>query len=119
MAQAVGILDATWNGKKIPLEKGATFNPGGMKNNPVIAGRQVFRSQEVVPSVLEGTTVLQRGQTLADIVPDGEGELQVTADTGQVWVVPDAFRTDVPAITGGDGGKIQIKLNGSLAQEIV
>ena len=118
MTQTVGIIDAIWNGQKIPLEKGATFNPGGRKNNTIIAGRQVFRSQEVVASKLDGTTVLARGQRLADVVPDGEGELQVICDTGQVFVVPDAFRTEVPDITGGEGGKVKIVWNGSPATEI-
>lgn len=118
MAQTVGIIDAIWNGQKIPLEKGATFNPGGLKNNPVVAGRQVFYSQEVVPSKLDGTTVLQAGQQLSALVPSGQGELQVICDTGQVFVVPDAFRLDVPDITGGEGGKVKIVWNGSPAVEV-
>lgn len=118
MTQTVGIIDAIWNGTKIPLEKGATFNAGGLKNNMVVAGRQVFRSQEMMPSKLEGTTVLAKGQTLTGMFPDSEGELQVICDTGQVFVVPDAFRLDVPDITGGEGGKVKVTWNGSPAVEI-
>ena len=118
MTQVVGIIDAIFNGQKIPLEKGAVFNPGGFKNNTVIAGRQVFRAQEVVASKLEGTTVLAAGQKLSDVIPQGEGELQVICDTGQTFVVPDAFRTEVPDITGGEGGKIKLVFNGSAAAEI-
>jgi hypothetical protein len=116
--QTVGVIDAIWQGTKIPLEKGATFNPGGYKNNTVIAGRQVFRSQEVVPSKLEGTTVLQKGQTFTAMFPETEGELQVICDTGQIFIVPDAFRLDVPDVTGGDGGKVKVTWNGSAAQEM-
>jgi hypothetical protein len=116
--QTVGVIDAIFQGRKLPLEKGAKFNPGGFKNNPVIAGRQVFRSQEVVASMLDGVTVLPKGTKLGDLLPDGEGELQVICDTGQVFVVPDAFRTEVPDVTGGDGGKIPVKIAGSPATEI-
>lgn len=118
MAQTLGIIDAIYVGTKIPLEKGAKFNPGGYKQNPVVAGRQVFYCNEVVASQLTGTTVLQAGQKLADLIPTGAGELQVICDTGQVYVVPDAFRTEVPDVTGGEGGKIELKFQGSPATEI-
>jgi len=42
----------------------------------------------------------------------------VFCDTGQVFVVPDMFRTEVPDVTGGEGGKIKITWNGSPGQEI-
>lgn len=114
----LGIIDAIWNGTKIPLEKGAKFNPGGMKQNVVIAGRQVDCAGEMTASMLDGTTWLQAGQKLGDILPTGKGELQVICDTGQVFIVPDAFRTDVPDITGGEGGKVPVKIAGSPATEI-
>lgn len=118
MAQTLGIIDAVFGGQKIPLEKGAKFNPGGVKQNPVVVGRQVHYCQEVVPSQLTGTTVLQNGQRLADLIPSGAQELQVICDTGQTFIVPDAFRTEVPDITGGEGGKIELKLQGSPSTEI-
>ncbi len=117
MGQALGVIDAIYRGMKIPLEKGAKFNPGGYKQNPVIAGGQVYYSREPVASQLTGTTVLKKGQKLADLVPTGEGELQVLCDTGQTFVVPDAFRTEVPDLTGGEGGKIELKFQGSAATE--
>jgi len=118
MAQTLGIIDAIWNGLHIPLEKGAVFNPGGVKQNPVLVGGQVHYSNETVQSKLEGTTVLQRGQRLDTLIPRGAYEMQVFCDTGQVFVVPDMFRTEVPDVTGGEGGKIKITWNGSPGQEI-
>ena len=118
MAQTVGVIDAIFLGRKLPLEKGATFTPGGLKTNPVIAGRSVYRSQEVVASTLEGVTVLPTGTRLADLLPDGEGELQVICDSGQTFIVADAFRTDVPDVTGGEGGKVPVKMSGSPATEL-
>ena len=118
MAQTVGIIDAIFNGVKIPLEKGATFNPGGLKNNPVIVGRQVHRSQEMTASMLKGTTVLRRGQKLSSLIPKDEGELQVKCDTGQTFTVPDAFLQNIPDVTGGEGGKIQLEFAGSEATEL-
>ena len=119
MAQAVGIIDLVWKGVKVPLEKGATFNKGGMKNNPVVVGRQVHRSQEFMQSTIKGTTVLLRGQKLSDVIGDGtEGEAQVKCDTGQSFLVPDAFLTAIPDVTGGEGGKIALEFAGSEGLEI-
>jgi hypothetical protein len=118
LAQVLGIIDAVWGGQKIPLEKGATFSPGGYKQTAVIVSRQVHYSQEVVASKLEGTTVLQAGQRLDTLIPPGAQEMQVICDTGQSFIIPDMFRLEVPDVTGGEGGKIKITWNGSPATEI-
>lgn len=119
MAQALGIIDLIWKGTKIPLEKGATFNKGGMRNTPVVVGRQVHRSQEFMQSTIKGVTVLLAGQRLTDLLGDGtEGEAQVKCDTGQNFLVPDAFLTAIPDVTGGEGGKIGLEFAGSEALEI-
>ena len=119
MAQAVGIIDVVWKGVKIPTEKGATFNPGGMQNNAVVVGRQVHRSQEFMASAVKFTTVLLAGQRLTDVIGNGqEGEMQVKCDTGQTFLIPDAFLTKKPDVTGGEGGKIALEFAGSEALEI-
>ena len=119
MAQAVGIIDIVWKGVKVPLEKGATLNKGGMQNNPVVVGRQVHRSQEFTQSTVKGTTVLLAGQRLTDVIGNGqEGEMQVKCDTGQIFLIPDAFLTKIPDLTGGEGGKIALEFAGSEALEI-
>ncbi|MDU7520202.1 MAG: phage tail tube protein [Roseomonas mucosa] len=110
MAQYLGIIDVIWRGRKIPMEKGAKFRLGGLKNNQVVTGRQVGRAQEWVPSTCEGTTTLNRGMKWADIWTADEGELQINCDTGQSYVSTDAFlEGDPPEITGGEGGKITLK----------
>lgn len=119
--QTLGIIDIIWNGLKIPVEKGTgTYTPGGMQNKTVVAGRQVFRSQEFVPSEAEATTVFRRGDSLlTKIDPNVEGELQVVCDTGQVFMHTDAFIVDKPKITAGDGGKVAIKWNAGEPLELV
>ena len=109
MSQVVGIIDILWLGRKIPTEKGAKFMPGALKNNPVVAGRRVHRSQEFKAGEVSCTTVFPAGAKYADMYSSGEGELQVLCDSGQVLVWPDAFLSDVPGITGGDGGKVELK----------
>ena len=116
--QVVGVVDAVWKGVKLPLKKGATFAPGGLKNNAIVFGRQTVRSMEGVSSKLEGTFPFRKGDVLTDVIGDmSEGELQVVCDTGQTFVVVDAFLEEPPGFTGGEGER-KATWMGSPAQEI-
>jgi len=117
--QTLGIVDIVWRGRNIPVEKGAKFKIGGIKNNPVTYGRKVGRAQEFIGSEATATTNLERGQRWGNTWDAGEGELQVVCDTGQTYVMDDAFLTDIPEITGGEGGKIELQWMASAPEEIL
>ncbi|ABS69710.1 conserved hypothetical protein [Xanthobacter versatilis] len=119
MAQVLGIIDIIWRGKKIPVEKGAKLKLGGIKNNPVTYGRRVSRAQEFMASEISATTHLERGKSYSDIYDEGEGELQCICDTGHTFVFPEAFLTDIPEMTGGEGGKMDLKWSAGLYEEIM
>jgi hypothetical protein len=108
--QTLGIIDIVWKGQKIPVEKGAKIRIGGLKANPVMSGRRVGYAHEWQNSEVTATTHLQRGQSFKTLYSAGEGELQVLCDTGQTYIMADAFLVDDrPEITGGEGGKIELK----------
>lgn len=120
MAQVLGIVDIIWRGQNIPVEKGAKIRPGGIKNNAVTYGRKTARAQEVQGSEVTATTNLEKDQRWGNLWDAGEGELQVVCDTGQTFVIADAFLVDdIPEITGGEGGKIELKWAGSAAEEVI
>ena len=109
MASTLGIIDIVWRGQKLAVERGASLRLGGLKNNPVITGRQIHRSAEMEASEITATIPLLRGQRLLDLYGDGrEGELQCVCDTGQTYVFADAFLTNRPEVTGGEGGKVEL-----------
>jgi len=120
MTQVLGIIDIIWRGRNIPVEKGAKFRIGGLKNNPVTYGRKVGRAQEYQGSMVTATTNLERGQRLGNLLDSGEGELQVRCDTGQTYVLKDAFLSgDRPETTGGEGGKIELNWEGGTPTEVL
>ena len=117
--QVLGIIDIVWRGRNLSVEKGAKIKIGGIKNNAVTYGRKVARAQEFESSEVSATTHFERGQRWGDIWSADEGELQVVCDTGQSFIINDAFLTDIPDITGGEGGKIELKWSGSSPTEVL
>lgn len=118
MAQALGIIDLEWRGRNLAVEKGAKIKPGGLQNNPVTYGRRTARASEFVPSEVMGTIPFERGMQWDDFWTEQEGELKVICDTGQTFVIADAFLVDMPDMTGGEGGKVELKWNGGKAQQV-
>lgn len=117
--QTLGIVDLVWRGEKLPIEKGGKYERGGLKNMPVIYGRQVGRSQEFVAGKVTATMPLERGRSLSALFASGEGELQVLCDTGQSYVHNDAFITNTPNHTGGDGGKVELEFAFGEGEELI
>lgn len=117
--QTLGIVDIIWRGRNIPVEKGAKIKIGGIKNNVVTYGRKVARAQEFEGSEVSATTHLEKGQRYGNLWDPEEGELQVVCDTGQTFIIKDAFLTDHPEVTGGEGGKIELKWAGSAPEEVL
>ena len=110
MAQTVGIIDLVIDNRKIDTEKSASFSEGGLINNPVVAGRKLHRSQEWKEGMVEGTTVLKAGDDPSDFYWLNDVEVQCVLDTGQTVVFTGFSVGERPKITGGEGGKVPIKM---------
>lgn len=119
MAQVLGLIEVSWRGNKIPVEKGGKVKLGGLMQKGMVVGQQTDYAQEYEMSEVTVTTRLRRGDSLLDIFAPGAGELQVLCDTGQTYTFPDAFVSNRPEFTAGEGGKVQVKWNASNAAELV
>lgn len=120
MTQYLGIVDVIWRGQLLPCEKGSKIRPGGIRNNVVTLSRSAGRAAEFQPSEVTVKTHLAAGQSLIGLLDPGEGELQVVCDTKQTYVIRDAFLSgDIPTLTGGAGGEIELTWSGSAAEEIL
>ena len=118
MAQALGIIDLIWKGRRIPVEKGATFMPPGLQNKSIDYGRGTAYSQENTKGMVSCTSIFVKGQKFVDLYDPVPGELQVQCDTGQNYVIPEAWMTDRPAVTGSEGGKVPLKWEFGTAEEV-
>ncbi|MDO9501389.1 phage tail tube protein [Falsiroseomonas sp.] len=119
MAQTLGIVDFTWRGQSIPAKKGSKFKLGGTKSNPVVTGRRVDHAHEFEASEVSATFALRRGMSLLALFAPGEGPLEVLADTGQTYSFPDAFVTNRPEATSGEGGDVEIMWSAGEPNEVV
>lgn len=119
MAQVLGIIDAIWRGQNVAAKKGSKLKLGGTKNNAVVTGRRVDRAEEFEASEISVTFALRRGTSLLAVFGPGEGPLEVLCDTGQTYSWPDAFVTNRPEATSGEGGDVEITWSAGEPNEVV
>lgn len=119
MAQFLGRAKITTNGTTIETNKGATLDVGGIKNNPVVTGSKVGRAEELVPATIECETSLAAGMSLEDLRNLKEATVIFECDTGQSYVVRNAFRTDTLTMKDGEGGNVSLKIAGDPAEELM
>ncbi|OUI86138.1 hypothetical protein HK19_06065, partial [Acetobacter persici] len=82
---------------------GSTIKLPGYKNNTQVTGSTVQRYQSFAAGEVKATPVLKKGMKLSTFTADDEGELQVKCDTGQAFVLPDAFILDNPTLSDQGG----------------
>jgi hypothetical protein len=119
MPQFLGRATIRANGEVIETAKGASLDLGGTKRNPIVSGQLVGWAEETVPAMLECETSLRGGQSLATLRDLTGATIIFEADTGQRYVISDAFITDAPTMKDGEGGQVTLKFAGTGAEEIL
>lgn len=117
--QTLGVIDIIWRGKAYDVEKGAKLKLGGWKNNVVLVQGKTKRAREYEASEITATIPLDQGADPNGIWADGEGELQCNCDTGQSFVWSDAFLTNRPNMTAGEGGKMEATWAASVPETLL
>jgi hypothetical protein len=104
-------------GAVIETAKGASLDIGGVKRNTVVVGRLVGHAEETAPSMVECETALGPGMSL-DALRNLAGVTVVfECDTGQRYVINDAFLVDPPKMKDGEGGNVALNFSGPPAEE--
>ena len=99
---------------------GAKINVGGRKRDPVIGADSVHGySETVVPATLECEISLTQGFSLDQLRNITDATVTYEADTGQTWVIREAFVTETLEVNGGEGGKVPLKFAGQPAEEML
>jgi len=119
MTQMLGRATIRANGQVIETAKGATLDLGGTKRNPVIVGRVVGYAEETVAAMVECETSLTAGMSLETLRNLTGATVIFECDTGQRYVIRDAFLTDAPTMKDGEGGNVTLKFAGPGAEEVL
>lgn len=118
MPQFLGRATIRANGQVIESAKGASLDLGGTKRNPVTVGRVIGFSEETMPAMVELETALARGQSLEWLRNLTGATVIYECDTGQRFVIRDAFVTEAITLKDGEGGNVAVKMAGPGAEEV-
>src|SRR5690606_13871178 len=108
-----------YNGQVIETNSGAALNLGGVRRNPIVTGQRVGYAEETVPATITAVTSLFAGQSLEPLRNLKEATVMFEADTGQSWVIRDAFLTEPLDLKDGAGGEINLNIAGQGAEEML
>jgi len=115
--KTVGIVKVAVDGNVLRTNPNtAKVMLGGVKRNPV--GVHGFAEEEV-PAELECEISLGQGESLEALRQTSNATIQFETDTGQTYVIREAFLEEAPAVSEGEGGKIPLKFFGKPADEVL
>lgn len=107
------------NGAILETMAGAKLNLGGNKRDAVVGATKVLGYSETLePARIECEISLGQGISLSSIKDITAATVTYEADTGQTYVVRNAFVSETLEVTAGDGGKVRVVLVGDPAEEM-
>ena len=119
MGQRLGIAYIKVDGLLLESAPGATLDIGGVTRSPVLAsGAVVGYSEAPVPAVVECEISVGPGTSLVQLGKTKNATITFECDTGQTYVVREAWLVNPPKATAADGGKVPLVFNGPAAEEL-
>lgn len=108
------------DGQLLPTLPSPTVDLGGPERAPVVGNNTVLGYSEVIkPATLECDISLGLGESLAQLQKISGATIIYEADTGQTYMIREAFVTETLKVSGGADGKVTLKFAGQPAEEMV
>lgn len=108
------------DGDLLPTMPSPSVDLGGVERAPVVGNNSVHGYSETVkPAMMECEISLGAGMSLARLQKITGATVIYEADTGQTYVIRDAFCTETLKVTGGADGKVALKFSGQPAEEML
>lgn len=118
--QTLGRAKIYMDSLQLDTEEGATLQMGGIKNNERKTSYTVGYCQTMTPAKVTCNVQLRPGMSLRDFQEAAEIEITFTSDTGQQYIIRNAFQSgDVGTKDGTDGGSVPLEFTGSAAEEVL
>lgn len=119
MSQLLGRATIKYDGNVLRTEKGAKINTGGVSRKVQEGNRVLGYAEETKAPFVECEVALAKGDSLKKYNDITNATVTFEADTGQVWIIKDAWSEEPAEATAGDGGKVKLKLVGMTCEELL
>lgn len=118
MTQYSGRATITVNGQVIDTEAGAQFDPGSVTRTSETSDQRSGYSEALRPAKLMCKVKVTRGVSLKDLSDISGATVQFIADTGQSYVMANAWRVGESQFTAGQNGGVDLELNANECVEV-
>ena len=103
-------------GTLLPISGDASLEGGGVEREPVVLNDGSVKFREVIKEAVVECTLTKTGDIgLKQIQAIEDATINVEADTGERWVIANAFCTSVPKMNSK--GEVEVKFAGAEAEE--
>lgn len=99
---------------------GASITPGGIQNTDQAGMWEVHHSEALIPAVMSASFPAKEGVSVASFQGKSGVEVTFVTDTGQTYIMRDAFVTNVVSLpVGGGGGYFPVEFKSNPAEELI
>lgn len=117
--KVVGQATITVDGERYPTDGQSTLDIGGVTRNSVIGDFDAGSFNETPkPSQLDCSILVKPGRSLAQIAAIDNATINFKTDTGQTYVIRNAYCSETPTLTTNDG-KAKFVFMGPAAEELL
>lgn len=118
MAQLLGRAYVKIDGAVLRSNTGAKLDVGGVVRSAVVGNQVHGYAESVKEATVECEISLAKGDSLEGLRNTAGATITFECDTGQTYVVRDAWLQDPPVMTEGEGGKIPLTFGGQPAEAL-
>lgn len=105
------------NGDVLLIDNGAKLNKGGVTRKTVKGTTVHGYAEEAMEASVEVSASMHAKTDLDKIAGMSDVSVTFEADTGQVYILNNAWLENPPEVTAGEGGKIPLKFVAREAQK--
>lgn len=118
MAQVFGIATITVNGSTMNSKPGASLDPGGATRETLTTDQRSDYAEALRPAMVKFEMPLGSGVSMLDLNDITDATVQFQADTGQLYVLANAWRVGALEVSGGSGGGMSLEFHANECAEV-
>ncbi|MEM6905998.1 MAG: phage tail tube protein [Pseudomonadota bacterium] len=118
MGQAFGRATITVNGQVLDSENGAMIDVGGITRETQTTDQQSHYVESRRPAMVRCRVPLTAGLRVSDFNDMPNVSIQFQCDSGQFFVLANAWRHGALEVTGGSNGGVDLEFHSNSAEEL-